>query len=59
VDKRCFNPKTGKLLFGESGIDKVQSHLYCFPIKIAFAKDTKELYRVEYQDFFAFLRGLN
>jgi hypothetical protein len=37
----------------------VQSHLYCFPIKIAFAKDTKELYRVEYQDFFAFLRGLN
>jgi hypothetical protein len=34
---------------------KVQSHLHCFPIKIAFAKDTKELYRVEYQDFFTFL----
>jgi hypothetical protein len=56
VDKRCIDPKTGELLFGESGIEKVQSHLHCFPIKIAFAKDTKELYRTEYQSLFVFLR---
>ncbi len=28
VDKRCADPKTGELPFGESGIDKVQSHLH-------------------------------
>ncbi len=27
-----------------------------FPIKVAFVKDTKDLYRVEYADFFLFLR---
>ncbi len=56
VDKRCVDPKTGNLLFGENGVEKVQSHVHCFPIKVAFAKDTKELYRVEYSDFFAFLK---
>ncbi len=56
VDKRCIDPKTGLLLFGETGNDKVQSHIHCFPIKVAFAKDTKELYRVEYAEFFAFLK---
>jgi len=57
VDRRCIDPKTGSLLFGESSIDKVQSHLYLFPIKISFSKDTKELYRMEYQGFFEFLRA--
>jgi hypothetical protein len=57
VDKRCINPITGQLLFGDSGIEKVQSHVHCFPIKIAFAKDTKSLYRLEYSDFFAFLKA--
>ena len=56
VDKHCINPKTGQLLFGESSIEKVQSHVHCFPIKVAFAKDTKDLYRVEFADFFAFLK---
>jgi len=51
-----FDPKTGQLLFGESSIEKVQSHVHCFPIKVAFAKDTKDLYRVEFADFFAFLK---
>ena len=46
VDKQCIDPKTGLPLYGYSGIDKVQSHLHCFPVKIAFAKDTKALYHI-------------
>jgi hypothetical protein len=56
VDKCCIDPKSGDLLFGENGVEKVQSHVHCFPIKVAFAKDMKELYRVEHSDFFAFLK---
>ncbi len=56
VDRRCINPKTGLFLFGESGHEKLQSHIHCFPVKVAIAKDSKELYRVEYADFFAFLK---
>ncbi len=44
VDSRCKTPKTGEPLFGDRGHDKVQSHIYCFPIKMALAKDTKQLY---------------
>ncbi len=54
VDKRCVNPKTGKLLFSETGIEKVQSHVHCFPLKVAFAKDTNMLYKVEFEDFLLF-----
>jgi hypothetical protein len=56
VDRQCINPMTKLPLFGYTGIEKVQSRLHCFPIKIAFAKDTKSLYRFEYGDFFAFLK---
>ena len=56
VDWGCINPRTGLLLFGDSGHEKVQSHIHCFPVKVAIAKDSKELYRVEYADFFAFLK---
>ncbi len=43
-------------MFGESGHEKVQSHVYCFPVKVAIAKDSKELYSVEYADFFEILK---
>jgi len=56
VDRRCINPKTGQLLFGDSSVEKVQSHVHCFPVKLAFAKDTKDLYRVEFADLFTFLK---
>jgi hypothetical protein len=56
VDSRCINPKTQEPLFGVSGHEKVQSHVYCFPIKMALAKDTKHLYRFEFSDFFQFLK---
>jgi hypothetical protein len=52
VDKRAKHPKTKEALFGESGHEKRQSHVHCFPIKIALAKDTKELYKVEFNDLF-------
>jgi hypothetical protein len=52
VDKHCTDPKSGTFLFGDAHLEKVQSHVHCFPIKIAFAKDTKDLYRVQYSDFF-------
>ncbi len=56
VDKGCIHPITGEPLFSDSGIEKVQSHVHCFPIKIAFAKDTKDFYQLEYRDFIEFLR---
>jgi hypothetical protein len=52
VDKISKHPKTKVALFGESGHEKMQSHVHCFPIKIALAKDTKELYKVEFNDLF-------
>jgi hypothetical protein len=57
VEKCCRNPKTNKLLFGISGNEKVQSHIHCFLIKTAIAKDTKLLYQVEFGDFFQFLKA--
>jgi hypothetical protein len=56
VDSRSKHPKTKDPLFGDSGHDKLQSHIHCFPIKMAMAKDSKELYRTEFADFFQFLR---
>ena len=58
VDKRCINPKTGEPLFGISGNEKVQSHIHCFPIKVAFAKDTKLLYQLEYSEFFSIFKAI-
>jgi hypothetical protein len=46
----------GALLFGKNGSENVQCHVNCFPVKVAFAKDTKDLYQVEYSDFFLFLK---
>ncbi len=56
VDPHCKDPKKGTFLFSDSGIENVQSHIHCFPVKVCFAKDTKQLYHLEFDDFFAFLR---
>jgi hypothetical protein len=56
VDHHCIDPKNGTALFSKTGIENVQSHVHCFPIKVCFAKDTKQLYRLEFGDFFAFLK---
>ncbi len=56
VDSKSKHPRTTDPLFGASGHDKLQSHIHCFPIKMALAKDSKELYRTEFSDLFQFLR---
>ncbi len=56
VDSRSTNPRTKDPLFRDSGYDKLQSHIHCFPIKMALAKDSKALYCTEFADFFQFLR---
>jgi hypothetical protein len=56
VDHCCRDPKTGSHLFTNSGCHNVQSHKHCFSIKVCFAKDTKQLYRDEFREFFTFLR---
>jgi hypothetical protein len=51
VDPHFIDPKSGELLFGEDKVEKVQSHVHCFPIKVAFTKDTKDLYRIAFGAF--------
>lgn len=46
-----------KKLFAYSGIEKVQSHINDFPIKVAFSKDTKPSYKIEFKGFFLFLKA--
>ena len=42
VDPRSINPRTGELLFGESGADNIQSSTHCFPLCVHIAKDNKD-----------------
>lgn len=45
------------LSFGDRGCMKVRSHNHWFfPMKIAIAKDSKQLYRIEFADLFLFLK---
>ncbi len=37
MDKQCIDPKYGTFLFGDAHVEKVQSHVHWFFIKIAFA----------------------
>ena len=51
-DERTINPLSGRLLFGSTGFDKVQSRNVCFPMYVIIAKDNKELYTTELTSFF-------
>jgi hypothetical protein len=51
LDKYGLEP-----LIRDSGYDKMKSHVHCFPTTIALVNDTNELYKVEFNDFFQFLR---
>jgi hypothetical protein len=55
VDHCCIDPKNGTALFSETGMENVQSHVHCSPINVCFAIDNKQLYHLEFGDFFAFL----
>lgn len=50
VDKQCIDLKSGAFLFGDTHVKKVQSNVHYFPIKVIFAKNMKDLDRVEYPD---------
>ena len=47
VDSRSKHPKSKDPLFGDSGHEKLQPHIHCFPIKMALAKDSKDLHFTE------------
>jgi hypothetical protein len=51
-DERTINPLTGRLLFGPTGFDKLQSRNVCYPMYVIIAKDNKELYSNELTSFF-------
>ena len=38
VDRRCIDPRTGGLLFGDNGIKKVQSHVHFFQSRSALQR---------------------
>jgi len=53
VDPRSINPRTGELLFGESGADNIQSSTHCFPLYVHIAKDNKDFYNTHLSGFFS------
>ncbi len=53
VDPRSINPRTGELLFGETGVDNVQSSTHCFPLYVYIAKDNKDFYDTHLTSFFS------
>jgi hypothetical protein len=58
VDPRSINPRTGELLFGETGVDNVQSSIYCFPLYVYIAKDNKDFYDTHLTSVFSKLNKL-
>jgi hypothetical protein len=56
VDGRAKHPRTKESFLGDSGHNILPSHIHCFPVKMVMAKDTKELHRNEFGDFFLFLK---
>jgi hypothetical protein len=53
IDPRSINPRTGELLFGESGADNIQSSIHCFPLYVHIAKDNKDFYNTHLTGFFS------
>jgi hypothetical protein len=51
-DERTINPLSGRLLFGDSGCEKLQSRNVCYPLYVYIAKDNKEFYVRELAPFF-------
>jgi len=39
-------------LFGETGVDNVQSSTHCFPLYVYIAKDNKDFYDTHLTSFF-------
>jgi hypothetical protein len=58
IDSRAIEPISGRLLFGDSGHDKVQSKYHCYPLYVVIDKDTKWLYKTHLSKFFDDLNSL-
>ncbi len=52
VDPRTVDPRTGLLMFGETGYEKIQSRAACIPLQVHIAKDTKSFYDMHVRSFF-------
>jgi hypothetical protein len=57
VDPRALDPATGEPLFGESGYDKLQSKIHCYPLHVFITKDNKELYQTNLSQFFHYVNS--
>jgi len=51
-DARAIDPRSGQLLFSESGYKQVQSRNVCFPLRIHIAKDNAAFYDQHLTSFF-------
>jgi hypothetical protein len=52
VDPNTVDPRTGDLMFGETGYEKIQSRAACIPLQVHIAKDTKAFYDLHIRSFF-------
>jgi hypothetical protein len=52
VDPNTIDPRTGELMFGESGYEKIQSRAAYIPLQVHITKDTKAFYDVHIRTFF-------
>jgi hypothetical protein len=57
-DEKALDPRTGRLLFGESGHDGVQSRSHCFPLVVHIAKDNSAFYDSHLSSFFQAINTL-
>ncbi len=57
-DPRAIDPLTGRLLFGESGHDNLQSQSHCYPLHVQIAKDNSEFYNRQLSGFFEVLNNM-
>ncbi len=57
-DPRAIDPLTGRLLFGESGDENLQSPSLCFPLHVHIAKDNTEFYTTQLAGFFQDLNNM-
>ena len=57
-DERTTDPLSGRLLFGDSGFEKIQSRNVCYPLHVHIAKDNREFYATELTPFYKDINDL-
>jgi hypothetical protein len=51
-NERTINPLTGRLLFGDTGFDNIQSRSVCYPLYVCIEKDDRQFYSTKLTSFF-------